>query len=351
MNKKDFETTIEGQKVGLFTIANTNGITAKFTNYGQRLVSLMVPDSSGRFKDVVLGYATLEDYRKTDQKYFGAVIGRYANRIASGRFTLNDIDYELAVNNGPNHLHGGKQGFESVVWNAEKIATNEIMFTRVSPHLEEGYPGNLMVKVNYTLTDANELKIKYTAETDKKTVVNLTHHSYFNLKGEGMGSIKDHQLMINADFYTPIDEHLIPTGIFESVVDTPFDFTIPKPIGKHWQDGHPQLQLGGGYDHNFVLNKGTKNQNGLLLAAKVIEPDTGRTMEVFTNEPGIQFYGGNYIEGPILGKRGSAYCNGDAFCLETQHFPNSPNQSNFPGTVLDVGKNYESICIYKFGVV
>ncbi|GMN04693.1 galactose mutarotase [Croceitalea sp. MTPC5] len=351
MYKKDFETTIGGQKVGLFTIANMHGLTAKFTNYGQRLVSLMVPDGHGVFDDVVLGYSTLEDYLKTNQKYYGAVIGRYANRIAGGRFTLDDREYELATNYGGNHMHGGKQGFESVVWKVDKISSNELNFSRMSRHMEEGYPGNVIVQVNYILTDTNELRIQYTAQTDQKTVINLTHHSYFNLRGAKMGSINEHLLIINADFYTPINANMIPTGILESVVATPFDFTEPKRIGKDLGQYHEQLKFGGGYDHNFVLDQQVKSEDGLIVAAKVIEPDSGRTMEVFTNEPGIQFYSGSSISSSILGKGGKAYRNGEAFCLETQHFPNSPNQSNFPSTVLQPDEKYESICVYKFNTI
>ncbi len=348
---KDFEGVVEGDSVKLFILSNKNGVEAAFTNFGQRLVSLYVPDKNGNFEDVVLGYATLEEFVNGPKSYFGSVIGRYGNRIANGSFSINDDTYTLVKNNGDNHLHGGDKGFESVVWKVDKSTTNSIVFSRLSPDMEEGYPGNLVIKVSYTLTDDNELKISYEAKTDKATIVNLTHHSFFNLKGEGEGDINDHVLMINADAYTPVDSGLIPTGKIEEVKGTPFNFTTPKAIGTDLNADFEQLKIGKGYDHNFVLNDTPKNDDGLTLCAKVTEPKSGRTMEVFTDEPGVQFYGGNFMTGETIGKKGKPYLYRGSFCLETQHFPNSPNQPNFPSTLLSPGQVYTSNCTYKFGIV
>ncbi len=345
----NFETEIEGKKVGLYTLKNKNGIEATFTNYGQRLISLYVPDKNGNFDDIVLGFPSLHQYRTAREKYFGATIGRYGNRIAQGKFSIDTVMYTLATNNGSNHLHGGNKGFESVVWDGQQKSDNEIEFYRTSPHMEEGYPGNLSVKVTYRLTDGNELIINYKAHTDKKTVLNLTHHSFFNLKGHGNGTINGHMLQINADRFTPVDKDLIPTGELRKVENTPFDFRTPKPIGQDLNSENQQLKYGLGYDHNFVLNTGPKNSDGLSLAAKVVEPETGRTMEVWTNEPGLQFYGGNFLKGEE-GKLGKTYDFRGAFCLETQHFPNSPNQENFPSTALNAGETYTSTCVYKFSL-
>jgi len=348
---KAFKANVAGDSVGLYILSNKNGLEAAFTNFGQRLVSLYVPDKNGDFEDVVLGYATLDEFVNGPKSYFGSVIGRYGNRIANGSFRIDTTTYTLVKNNNENHLHGGDKGFESVVWNVDKVTTNSIEFSRLSPDMEEGYPGNLMVKVSYVLTDDNELKINYKAETDKTTVVNLTHHSFFNLKGEGEGDINDHVLMINADGYTPVDSGLIPTGKIETVKGTPFDFTTPKAIGTDLNSDFEQLKIGNGYDHNFVLNETPKNEEGLVLCAKVTEPKSGRTMEVFTDEPGVQFYGGNFMMGETIGKKGKPYLFRGSFCLETQHFPNSPNQPNFPSTLLKLGEVYSSNCVYKFGVI
>lgn len=347
----DFDTIINDKKVGLYHLTNGNGLEITFTNYGQRLVSLFTPDRKGNFDDIVLGFDTLKGYHEANEKYFGATIGRYGNRIAKGRFSLDGEEYTLATNNGENHLHGGEKGFESVVWNLAFQSENQIEFSRTSPDGEEGYPGNLSVRVNYLLTEANELVIKYTAETDKKTVVNLTHHSFFNLKGHGNGTINNHMLLINADQFTPVDKGLIPTGELRKVENTPFDFRTLKPIGQDLDSENQQLKYGLGYDHNFVLNNGSdsKNSDGLSLAAKVVEPETGRTMEVWTNEPGLQFYGGNFLKGD-KGKLGKTYDFRGAFCLETQHFPDSPNQKNFPSTQLGPGEMYTSTCVYTFSV-
>ncbi|MFS4417998.1 aldose epimerase family protein [Maribacter sp. 2307ULW6-5] len=348
IDPSNFRSQIDGKEVGLYTLMNKNGLKATFTNYGQRLISLYVPDKNGDFEDVVLGFPTLEGYINADEKYFGATIGRYGNRIAKGKFTLDGKQYELETNNGENHLHGGEKGFESVVWDANQISDNEIEFTRTSPDMEEGYPGNLEVKVSYLLTDDNELRIDYEAVTDKKTPINLTHHSFFNLRGEGDGTVDEHILMINADKFTPVDAGLIPTGELQEVAGTPFDFTKPKPIGQDLGVENQQLKYGGGYDHNFALKDAPKNEDGLVLAAKVTEPESGRVMEVLTDEPGLQFYGGNFLDGGVVGKSANPYIFRGAFCLETQHFPDGPNQPDFPNTILEPGDTYSSTCVYKF---
>lgn len=349
MDSKNFESFVDGDSVQLYTLVNKNGMEVTMTNYGQRIITLYVPDKDGNFEDVVLGFPKLDDYM-AKKNYYGSTIGRYGNRIAKGQFSIEGKIYDLATNNNGNHLHGGDKGFESVVWNVDKATENEVVFSRTSPDMEEGYPGNLQVKIMYTLTDDNELKINYQANTDKSTHVNLTHHSFFNLKGEGNGTINDHILMLNADSFTPVDAGLIPTGKIEKVTGTPFDFTEPKPIGADLEVAHEQLKLGKGYDHNFVLNETPKNSEGLVLAAKVIEPKSGRTLEVYTDEPGVQFYGGNFLAGADIGKSGKAYDFRSSFCLETQHFPDSPNQSDFPSTRLNPGDTYTSNCTYKFGV-
>ncbi|WP_116465787.1 aldose epimerase family protein [Flagellimonas flava] len=348
--EENFKTEIEGDSVKLYTLRNGKGIEAYFTNFGQRLVSLYVPDKNGKLEDIVLGFNSLEEYGQEGAAYFGATIGRYGNRIANGSFVLDGKTYPLAKNNGPNHLHGGLKGFDNVVWKVDEVSQKSIQFSRISPDGEEGYPGNLAVKVSYKLTEDNELKISYEATTDKKTVVNLTHHSFFNLKGEGNGTIEDHILTINADLYTPIDENLIPTGELANVKQTPLDFTSPKTIGQDIHNNSSQLTMAGGFDHNYILETSSKNSEGLVMAAKVEEPSSGRTMEVYTNEPGIQFYSGNFLDGTVKGKSGRKYLKRGAFCLETQHYPNSPNQSGFPSTELDVGDTYTSVCVYKFGI-
>lgn len=351
INPDDFKSVIKGDSIRLYTLTNNNGVKADFTNYGQRLIALHVPDKNGKMGDVVLGLSTLDDYLNGPKNNFGAVIGRYGNRIAKGKFSIDKTNYKLAKNNGKNHLHGGTIGFDAVIWKGRQTAENEIEFSRISPDMEEGYPGNLDVKVTYILSDDNELKIKYEATTDKTTIVNLTNHSYFNLKGEGLGDINDHIMMINASTYTPVDTGLIPIGTIESVDGTPFDFTSPKTIGKDLDSNHPQMVIGGGYDHNFVLNKSPKNNEGLVLAARVTEPASGRIMEVYTTEPGVQLYGGNFLNGSSTGKSGKPYMKRNAFCLETQHYPDSPNQPDFPSTVLEPGNIYKSITVYKFDVV
>jgi aldose 1-epimerase len=345
INRQNFESQIDGKKVDLFTLKNKNGLVTQITNYGGRVVSLWVPDKDGNFEDIVLGYESPEGYLQSNEIYFGALIGRYGNRIANGKFTLNDNTYTLATNNDDNHLHGGKKGFNNVVWDAKQISDSELELKYLSKDGEEGYPGNLNVTVVYKLTDNNELEINYAATTDKATPVNLTHHSFFNLHGAGKGSINDHILQINASRYTPIVSGLIPTGSIEAVKNTPFDFTAPTPIGEHVNDDNEQLKYGFGYDHNFVLDG-----SGLRVAATIIEPNSGRKMEVLTEEPGLQFYGGNFLDGNDIGKGNLPYNYRTGFCLETQHFPDSPNQENFPSTILNEGENYTSTCIYRFSI-
>ena len=344
-----FKSIVDGKEINLNFLTNSNGIEVAFTNFGQRLVSLKVPDKNGNFDDIVLGFSTIEEYVLNRENYFGATIGRFGNRIANGKFSIENEKFNLLTNNGNNHLHGGKKGFHNVVWDTEQCMSNEITFFRTSRDMEEGYPGNLKIKVKYRLTDTNELIIEYLATTDKTTIINLTHHSFFNLKGEGNGSINDHSLMINANHYTPINQNLIPTGQIDQVKGTVFDFTSKKLIGRDLKKENQQLIYGNGYDHNFVLNRST--ENSIPLAAKVSESITGRTLEVYTNEPGLQFYGGNFLDGSTVGKNGKPHVHQSGFCLETQHFPDSPNQLNFPSTLLKPGEEYGSTCIYKFGVV
>lgn len=348
LDKENFEKVVNGKQVSLYTLTNKLGSVAQITNYGGKVVSLWVQDKSGKYEDVVLGHTNIDDYLISKEKYFGALIGRYGNRIKNGEFSLDSITYNLKRNNGDNHLHGGDTGYDAVVWNVEENKSNVLELSYVSENMEEGYPGTLSIKVNYELTDDNELKIEYWATTDASTVVNLTHHSFFNLKGAGNGTINEHLLRINAPYYTPVDEGLIPTGILATVEGTPFDFQKLTAIGERVDQIHPQLKNGKGYDHNFVLNQ---NFEELNYAAKVVEPVSGRVMEVFTNEPGLQFYGGNFLNGSVTGKENKAYKFRTAFCLETQHFPDSPNKPHFPSTRLDPGEDYYSVCIYKFSTV
>ncbi len=345
LDKAAFNKIINGENVELFSLTNKNGLLTEITNYGGRVVSLWVPDRAGKYTDIVLGYESLDGYLNSNEGYYGALIGRYANRIAKGRFNLNNVEYTLATNNGENHLHGGKNGFNNVVWEARLIDNSTLELKYKSLDGEEGYPGNLEVKVVYKLTDENELKVEYWATTDKSTPVNLTHHSFFNLHGDSRGSINDHILQINANNYTPVNESLIPTGELADVKGTPMDFIIAKAIGKDLDKESKQLEYGNGYDFNWIINQNTE---GLNFAAKVVEPVSGRIMEVYTNEPGMQFYGGNFLNGNDIGKNNRPYRFQEAFCLETQHYPDSPNQANFPNTVLNPGEEYYSVCIYKF---
>jgi len=336
--------------IKLYTLENKAGMKVKITNYGAIATSIQVPGRNGKLADIALGYNDVSGYMNAvDKPYFGAIVGRYGNRIAKGRFTLDGKEYELATNNGENHLHGGVIGFDKVVWDAEAVGGNSVRFSYLAKETEEGYPGNLSVSVTYTLTDDNELKIAYRATTDKATPVNLTNHTYFNFKGEGEGTILDHELMINAKGFTPVDKGLIPTGKIVPVAGTPFDFTKPKPIGRDVGQKDRQLEFGLGYDHNFVLDKGGKDGE-MTLAATVYEPTTGRFMEVFTQEPGVQFYCGNFLDGRLKGKSGKTYVHRGGFCLETQHYPDSPNQPQFPNTILRPGEVYETQTIYRFSV-
>ena len=344
--KKEPFGMVDGQPVDLYTLTNENGLVAKITNYGGTVTSLIVPDRNGRLGDVVLGYDNVNSYVK-DNHYFGAIIGRYANRIAKGKFILDGKEYNLAINNGENALHGGKKGYDKVIWNAKEIRTNEgvgLEFTYLSPDGEEGYPGNLSVRVDYVLTNRNELKIDYFAATDKKTVINLTHHSYFNLAGGG--TILEHELMLNADKFTPADKGSIPTGELRSVKGTPFDFTKPTAIGSRINQNDEQLGFGSGYDHNWVLNK--SHSGVLTLAAILYDPKSGRLMKVFTTEPGIQFYAGNFLDGIMAGKGGQVYPYRSGLCLEAQHYPDSPNKPNFPSVVLNTQEGYRQTTVYKF---
>ena len=346
VKKKSFGKTTDGQAVEIYTLTNSKGVEAKITNYGAIVVSLSAPDKNGKFDDVVLGYDTLAEYEK-DEAYFGGVIGRYANRIAKGKFSLNGKEYKLVVNNGENHLHGGTKNFQTVVWKAKSFAGKNgasVELNYLSRDGEEGYPGNLKVKVIYTLTENNELKIDYTATTDRDTVINLTNHSYFNLAGAGSGTILGHLMQINADRITPTDSGSIPTGELRAVKSTPFDFGSPTAIGARIEQADEQLKFGSGYDQNYVLNK---TDQSLTFAARVYEPKSGRVMEVFTTEPAMQFYTGNFLSG-MKGKSGKIYRKRDAFCLETEHYPDSPNQPQFPTTVLKPNQKYTQTTVYKF---
>jgi aldose 1-epimerase len=334
----------DGTAVDVYTLTNANGVEIKAITYGGIITSLRVPDRAGRLGDVVLGFETLDAYLG-DHPFFGGIIGRYGNRIAKGRFALDGRTHTLATNNGPNHLHGGNRGFDKVPWTAEPVGQNGVAFSRTSPDGEEGYPGNLKVRVTYTLTDSNELAVDYLATTDKATPVNLTQHSYFNLAGGG--DILGHTLLINADRYTPVDSTLIPTGQLAPVQGTPFDFRKPTPIGARIGDAHEQLANGKGYDHNWVL---TRRGDGLQLAARLTDPRSGRTMQITTTEPGLQFYSGNFLDGTLKGKGGVVYAHRSGLCLETQHYPGSPNQPAFPSTILRPGQEYRSRTVFAFGV-
>ena len=342
-----FHRTIDGSQVDLYTLKNSNGLEAAITNYGGIVVSLKVPDKNGKPGDVVLGYDTLNDYIGSTP-YFGALIGRYANRIAKGRFTIDGVEYQLAQNNDSNALHGGRKGFDKVVWQAEKVDSSDgpaLKLTYTSKGGEEDYPGALRCAVTYTLTNKNELKIEYSAETDKPTFVNLTNHSYFNLKDGGASDILGHELMIRASKFTPVDKSLIPTGELKPVAGTPFDFNKPTVIGARVENEDEQLKFGKGYDHNWVLDRQGKD---LELVASVYEPISGRFMEVLTTEPGLQFYCGNFLDGTNKGKGGTVYQHRTGLCLETQHFPDSPNHPDFPTTELKPGEKYTQTTAYRF---
>lgn len=344
------QTMEDFDSIQLATLKNSHGMVVKVTNYGATVTSILVPDRKGNLADVALGYNRVEDYMNAvDKPYFGAIVGRYGNRIAKGKFSIGNETYTLAVNNGENHLHGGVIGFDKVAWTMQAHPTNNgeaVKLAYLAKDKEEGYPGNLQISVIYTLTSNNELKVDYLAATDKATPVNLTQHTYFNLKGEGEGDILDHELMLNAEAYTPTDAGAIPTGEIAPVKGTPFDFTTAKPIGRDINADHQQIKFGFGFDHNFVIKR--SDTESLQLAARVYEPKSGRVMEVLTTEPGIQFYCGNFLDGRLKGKAGKSYVKRGGFCLETQHYPDSPNQPKFPSTILEPGKKYATSTVYKF---
>jgi len=365
VTKEPFGKTSDGRQVYLYTMKNNSGMEVAITNFGATIVSLKVPDRQGKFADVVLGFDNVSGYESKADPYFGATIGRYANRIAKGRFTLDGRQYQLAINNPPNSLHGGAIGFDKRVWTVEEGDSNSqhLSLHYLSPDGEENYPGNLSVSVTFTLTDANELKIEYAATTDRDTVINLTNHSYFNLYGQGEGDILSHVLTLFADKFTPVDLTLIPTGELRSVgtptripakspdaaahAITPFDFRRPAAIGARVNDYDEQLKFGRGYDHNWVVNG---NMGELRQAARVVEPRSGRQMDVLTTEPGIQFYCGNFLDGTVKGKGGKVYKHRYGFSLETQHFPDSPNHPSFPTTELKARRQFRSTTVYRFSV-
>jgi aldose 1-epimerase len=343
---------VDGEDVELFTLTNVNGVTVRITNYGGIVQSIEVPDASGTMGNVVLGFNNLDDYVAMNP-YFGCITGRYANRIAEGRFTLEGEEYQLAVNNDPNHLHGGERGFDKYVWAAD-VATDGVpglVSARTSPDGEENYPGTLEVAVTYTLTEADELRIDYEATTDAPTIINLTNHSYFNLAGEGSGDVFEHQLQLNCPQFTPTDATAIPTGELADVAGTPFDFLEPHAIGERIDDASSeQIVFGRGYDHNWVIDRGGAAEGELAVCAVVTEPTSGRRMEVLTDQPGVQFYSGNFLDGTIIGTSGEAYRQSYGFCLETQHFPDSPNQPDFPSTELRPGETYRTTTVYAFSL-
>lgn len=347
MNVNDFNTEVDGKKVSLYTLKN-GFLTMQVTNYGGRVVSLWMPDFKGSYDDIVLGYDNIDRYiNNKGERYLGAVVGRCANRIGGGSFTLDGKKYELYKNAGENTLHGGEFGVDRIVWDVKSVTDDAIVLHTILPDGMDGFPGNLDITMTYTLTPENEFRVDYLATTDAPTVCNLSHHSFFNLKGEGNGSIFDHELSINGKLITVIDKNLVPTGRFISVKDTPMDFMKSKPIGKDFNVYHPQMANGNGYDFNWVLNKPIGEMG---IAASVIEPESGRVMEVFTNQPGMQFYSGNFFDGKTTGKYGKPLCTHESFALETQMFPDSPNQENFPSVVLRPGEEYHHTCIYRFGV-
>nr|WP_223830088.1 aldose epimerase family protein [Paenibacillus arenilitoris] len=352
MTKRYLGEASDGESVYLYTLTNRNGMQASIMTYGGIMTSLKVPDRNGIMEDVVLGYATLEEYMKTGNKpYFGALIGRYANRIANGRFTLDGVTYRLSVNEGSNTLHGGKRGFDKRVWKAEEVYPNGgigLALGYLSEDGEEGFPGNVAVKAVYSLTDNNELRIDYTATTDEKTVLNLTQHNYYNLAGAGNGNILEHIVTIRSDWFTPVKPDLIPTGQVQSVANTPLDFLKPMSIGSRIRSDYPQMRFANGYDFNYaLLQKGS----ALRFAASVFEPNSGRLMEVYTTQPAIQFYSGNHLDGGIIGKEGKAYLKYGGLSLETQHYPDSPNHPRFPSTELLPGQTYRQTTIYRFSAV
>ncbi|HYH14021.1 MAG TPA: aldose epimerase family protein [Flavisolibacter sp.] len=348
-DRRNFQDTVDGKSTDLFVLKNSKGMALAITNYGGRFVGLLVPDKEGKQRDIVVGFKSLDEFINSTEAYFGATIGRFGNRIAKGKFSLDGKEYTLFTNNGPNTLHGGKKGFQAVVWDARQLNDSTLELTYLSKDGEEGFPGNLNVKVTYGLTANNEVTMNYEATTDKKTIVNLTNHAFFNLNGEGSGTINNHLLQINADQYTPVDSTLIPTGKLEAVTGTPFDFTKPTAIGSRIDTiNNVQLKYGKGYDHNFVLRGG--KGTAMKQAATIVGDQSGIVMDVYTQEPGLQFYGGNFMQSQNTLKSGSKDDFRTAFCLETQHYPDSPNQPSFPSTVLNPGQTYKTSSIYKFSV-
>jgi aldose 1-epimerase len=349
IKREAFQKEVNGKMADLYTLTNKNGMVAKITTYGGKLVQLLVPDKNGKLGDVVLGYETLQQ-TIDGQGSMGATVGRYANRIGKGQFSLDGTSYQLSINNGPNHLHGGIMGTRFQVFDAVQPDFRTLQLFYYFKDGEEGYPGNCLMRAAYTLTDNNELVVTYDAVTDKPTIVNFTNHAFYNLAGAGSGTILNHELTLNADNFTPVDDTLITTGEIRPVKGTVMDFTKPIAMGARIKDSYEQLKYGPGYDHNWVLNK---TDNALSFAARVYEPTSGRVLEIFTTEPGIQFYAGNFLEGKVprdVGKGGKVYNFREGFCLETQHFPDSPNKSNFPSTVLRPGQWFTSTTIYKFSV-
>jgi aldose 1-epimerase len=347
MQKEDYGTTAQGEKVEQYILTNKNGMEVKIITYGGRITSLKAPDKNNQFENVVLGFDSLEQYTK-DNPFFGALIGRFGNRIAKGKFTLDGEEYTLAQNDGENHLHGGKKGFDKVIWKVKEATGNSLKLSYTSKDMEEGYPGELETTVTYTLTDDNALEVDYKATTNKTTIVNLTQHAYFNLSGDFSETILDHKLEINADKFLPVDQTLIPTGEIRKVEGTPFDFRKSKTIAKHIEDMTTQIKRGKGYDHCWVLND---QDSGMRLAASAYHQESGRVLEVHTNEPGIQFYSGNFLDGTLPQADGEGnYGHRSGFCLETQHYPDSPNQEGFPSVVLKPGEIYSSKTRFKFSV-
>lgn len=343
-----FQKTLDGKQVDLYALVGENGIGMLVTNYGARIVSLCVPDANGNPVDVVLGYNNLDDYKALREAYLGAAIGRYGNRIGGGKFTLDGVDYQLIQNDGQNSLHGGPSGYHDKVWDATVVDQNKILFTYISPDGDQNYPGTLEVSMTYELTAENGLRIEYTASTNQATICNLTHHSYFNLSGEGAETINDHVLTIQSDSITPVDNTLIPTGEMMPVAGSPFDFNQATVIGERINDSHEQLSFGNGYDHNWVLTRETENE--VEWIASVYSPVTNIQMDILTDQPGLQFYGGNFLTGREIGKSGKAYPYRSAFCLETQHYPDAPNKAHFPSTTLLPGETYKHVCVYQFSV-